>query len=160
MNRFSAGIAGVSLALASAALFTIAPSAQGPRKATTVSAASSRDLREWDAEASAMLRSGDLRVRQIRADTLLAGRMTRRADQYYKGVRVFGADVALQQQRGVTLEIFGQLYGDIDLSTTPGLSEEQARGRVAALAGTEPAADARPELMVLPVDADAAAVSR
>ncbi len=67
--------------------------------------------------------------------------------------------MALQQQRGVTLEIFGQLYGDIDLSTTPGLSEEQARSRVTALAGMQPGADTRPELMVLPVDADTPAAN-
>ena len=31
---------------------------------------------------AAMIRSGDLQVRQIRADTLLPGRMTRRADRF------------------------------------------------------------------------------
>ena len=91
MNRWLVRIAGVCLALSSAVLFTISPSAQAPRKLATISPASTRELREWDAETAAMLRTGDLRVRQTRADTLLAGRMTRRADQYYKGVRVFGA---------------------------------------------------------------------
>ena len=46
-----------------------------------------------------MLRSGELRVRQTRDDTLIPGRTHERADQYYRGVRVFGADVARQLRR-------------------------------------------------------------
>ena len=73
--------AGVCFVLWLALLVPTAPTAQGPGKVLDVSPSSTRELREWDTETAAMIRSGDLEVRQIRADTLLPGRMTRRADQ-------------------------------------------------------------------------------
>ncbi|HEY7055774.1 MAG TPA: M4 family metallopeptidase [Vicinamibacterales bacterium] len=142
----------VCVPLALAALVSTVPSAQVRRRTMSVSPQSRRELREWDAETSSMLRSGELRIRQTRADTLLPGRLTRRADQYYKGIRVFGGDVAVQAEGGVTIEIFGRLYTGIDVGTGPSLSEEQARSRIATLAGNEPPPDSRPELMVLPLD--------
>ena len=99
--------AGVCFVLWLALLVPTAPAAQGPGKVLDVSPSSTRELREWDTETAAMIRSGELQVRQIRADTLLPGRMTRRADQYYKGIRVFGGNVVLQLQRGVTTSLFG-----------------------------------------------------
>ena len=48
------------------------------------------------------MRSGELRIRQTREDTLLPGRTHERANQYYRGVRVFGGDVARQLRNGVT----------------------------------------------------------
>jgi len=154
MNRPTLRPAAVCLALGLALFVPSRPSAQSRGKTLDVSAASTRDVREWDAETAAMFRSGDLKVRQIRADTLIPGRMTRRADQYYKGLRVFGADVVLQLQRGAATEIFGRLYSGIDVDTVPAIDEDEARARIAVLAGVEPPAGSRPELVILPLDAD------
>src|SRR5688500_5727074 len=88
-----------------------APSAQGPaapRRLATIAASSPQALRQWDAATQSMLRSGELRVRQVRDDTQLPGRVTERADQYYRGVRVFGADISRQvDDKGVVLSMFG-----------------------------------------------------
>jgi len=154
MTRPTLRPAAVCLALGLALFVPSRPSAQSRGKTLDVSASSTRDVREWDAETAAMFRSGDLKVRQIRADTLIPGRMTRRADQYYKGIRVFGADVVLQLQRGTTTEIFGRLYSGIDLDTVPAIAEDEARARIAVLAGVEPSAGSRPELVILPLDAE------
>jgi bacillolysin len=146
--------AGVCFVLWLALLVPTAPTAQGPGKVLDVSPSSTRELREWDTETAAMIRSGDLEVRQIRADTLLPGRMTRRADQYYKGIRVFGGNVVLQLQRGVTASLFGRVYTGIDVSTVRAVDEDEARARIAVLAGVEPPVDVRPELMILPLDSE------
>jgi thermolysin len=76
-----------------------------------------------------------------------------RADKYHRGVRVFGADVARQlDAHGVVRSIFGTVYGGIAISTDPTFDESDVRARVADLAGQPQAADARPELVVLPRD--------
>jgi thermolysin len=130
------------------------PAAQTRTHLQTIAAGSPQAIRDWENITAAMLRSGELRVRQTRDDTLLPGHATERADQYYRGVRVFGADVARQlDAQGVVLSIFGTLYADIDLSTTPTLDEDAVRARVAELAGQAQVPGAVPELVVLPDDA-------
>ena len=108
------------------------------------------ELREWDTRIDAMLRSGDLKVRRIVADPLLPGLLHERADQYYRGVRVFGGDVARQSSRGQTVSTFGVLYSGIDLDPTPRLSADAARAAVEKLTGVTLGALRTPELMVLP----------
>jgi Zn-dependent metalloprotease len=133
-----------------------APSAQGPAGAprhAAIAAASPQSLRQYDALAHSMLRSGELRVRQVREDTLLPGRTIERADQYHRGVRVFGADISRQMDRqGVALSVFGNLYGDITISPDPRLDAAAARTRVNALAAVEQAPGIEPELVILPID--------
>lgn len=129
------------------------PAAQTRVRVDRIVAASPQAVREWDAVAASMLRSGELRVRQTRDDTLLPGQVTERADQYYRGVRVFGADVARQlDAQGAVLSIFGSLYPGIDIATDPALDEEAVRAKVAALAGQVQADAIIPELVVLPRD--------
>jgi Zn-dependent metalloprotease len=89
-------------------------------------------------------------VRQHRADPLVTGREHDRLDQYYKGVRVFGGDVARQAERGLTISLFGTIYQDIDIETTPRLSEDAAREAIERAAGSSMRPGARPELVVLP----------
>ncbi len=74
-----------------------------------------------------MLRSGELRLRQTREDHVVPGRTHERADQYYRGVRVFGADVARQLRGGATESIFGTIYAGIDLDPAPAIDEDRAR---------------------------------
>ena len=66
---------------------------------------------------------------------------------------MFGADVALQQQRGVTRRSSDSLYDGIDLSTDARADAQTRRARgVAELAGTAAGGGRRPELVVLPRD--------
>jgi thermolysin len=146
----------ISIAVSSIAVLVfvlaVGPSAQG-RDARTVriSPSSLRDLREWDAQARAMLRDGELRVRLRRDDTLIAGQVTERADQYYRGVRVFGADIARQlDSNGVLLSLFGTIYTGIEIRSDPDISADEARARVEAVAGDQ-APDTKPELVILPL---------
>ena len=129
-----------------------APAAQSPAgRLATIAAGSPASLRQWDSVAQAMRRSGELRVRQVREDSLLPGRAVERADQYHRGVRVFGADVSRQvDSQGVVLSMFGNLYSGIDVGVDPELDADGARERIADLAGTAQAPGNEPELVVLP----------
>ena len=133
-----------------------APSAQGPAaqpRQAAIAAGSPQALRQYDALAQSMLRSGELRVRQTREDTLLPGRTIERADQYHRGVRVFGGDISRQiDGQGVVLSMFGNLYGDIAISPDPKLDAAAARTRVNGLAAVEQAPGIEPELVILPID--------
>jgi thermolysin len=110
------------------------------------------ELREWDARVTSMLRDGDLRERRVFEDTLLPGRQHERLDQYYRGVKVFGADVVRQIAGGQTISVFGVLYSDINLDTVPGLSEVEAKAAVEKLAGVTLGPSRTPELGILPRD--------
>ncbi|MGB2717962.1 MAG: M4 family metallopeptidase [Vicinamibacterales bacterium] len=108
-------------------------------------------LRDWDARLDRMVRSGELRVRQRRDDVQIEGRVHERADQYHRGVRVFGADVARQFEGGQLISVFGTLYPEIDADTTPRLTEDEARTIAVARAGITGGEAIRPELVILPV---------
>jgi thermolysin len=139
--------------LALSALCAGHASAQSARGGVSIQARSSTDLRAWDSRVDAMLRDGDLRVRTTREDTLLAGRTHVRADQYFKGVRVAGGDIARQMEQGVTLSLFGTVYEGIDVDPAPEVEEDAARQTVEARAGVTLGESRRPELVVLPLDA-------
>jgi bacillolysin len=131
------------------------PAAQSPDRGARI-VAGSRQLRDWDALTGSMLRNGELRVRQTQEDTMLPGRITQRADQYYRGVRVFGADISRQMDdQRVVVSMFGNLFDGIDISTEPNLTPEDVRTRVEALAGVAQTGTNQPELVVLPQDAGA-----
>jgi bacillolysin len=75
-----------------------------------------------------------------------------RLDQYYRGVRVFGGDVARQSQDGQIISAFGTIYPDIRIDPMPRLEEEDARTLIAQRTGAE-LRGARPaELVVLPLE--------
>ena len=147
---------GAALACLTAALALLAgpaPTAQNRGSLATIVPGSSQALRDWDTRTQSMLRSGELRIRQVRDDTLLPGHVVERADQYYRGVRVFGADISRQLDgQGVVLSIFGNLYDGIDVAADPTLAPDEVRTRVADLAGIQQAESSEPELVVFPRD--------
>jgi thermolysin len=113
-------------------------------------------LRDWDRRLTADIRSGDLRQRSVRDDTLVAGRMHERYDQYFRGVRVYGADLARQRTAaGQTVSLFGTLYDNIALDTAPALSQAEAKRRIEALGGAALGESRQPELLILPLEASA-----
>ena len=133
---------GAALACLTAALGLLvsrAPAAQSRGSLATIVPGSAQSLRDWDTRTQSMLRAGELRLRQVRDDTLIPGHVVERADQYYRGVRVFGADISRQ-------------LDGIDLEPDPALTPDQVRARVSALAGVEQADANEPELIVLPRD--------
>jgi thermolysin len=91
-------------------------------------------------------------MRRVNDDTQLPGRVTERADQYYRGVRVFGADISRSlDELGIARTVFGNLYLGIDISPDPELSADDVRARIDALSGVEQPAATEPELVVLPL---------
>jgi thermolysin len=108
-------------------------------------------IREWGVRLERMARDGELRLRQRREDTLIEGRTHERADQYHRGVRVFGADVARQFQGGQLISVFGTVYPEIRAETTPRVSEEEARTIAIGRAGIAGGESIRPELVILPL---------
>src|SRR5947209_4514572 len=93
----------------------------------TLAAVSPADVAAVDRSVSQMIRGGELRLRNSTVDAMVAGRVHERFDQYYRGVRVFGGDVVRQSTTGGSpLSLFGQMYSDVDVDTTPGITEESA----------------------------------
>jgi thermolysin len=151
VTRNGAALACVTAALG--LLFTHTPAAQSQGTLATIVPGSLRALRDWSARTDSMLRTGELRIRQVRDDTLIPGHVVERADQYYRGVRVHGADISRQlDEHGVVLSMFGNLYDGIDLSPDPALTSDEVRARVSGLAEAEQAESSQPELVVLPRD--------
>ncbi len=117
-----------------------------------IAASSRAELRSWDAVVDSMDRRGDLRLRQRRNDPLRESRTHDRFDQYYRGVRVFGGDVARQSEQELTVSIFGTVYDGIGLDPAPSISASEARERIAELAGADLPDAYNPEIVVLPRD--------
>ena len=126
--------------------------AQDRSRGRTIAPRSAAELRDWGARVDRMLRGGELRLRQRREDTLVAGRVHERADQYHRGVRVFGADVARQLQRGLVISVFGTVYPEIAVDTTPSIEADSAIAVVESLSGGTVNRARDPELVVLPSD--------
>jgi bacillolysin len=123
------------------------------RGRSTIRAQSPTERRAWTSRVDAMLRSGELRIRQSRDDEMIPGRTHERADQYYRGVRVFGADVTRQLQGGATESIFGTIYEGIDIDPAPSIDEDRAREMLTSRLGEGVNPASRGELVVLPLDA-------
>ena len=125
---------------------------RGPR-GVVIAARSAAELRDWDRRVDRMLRGGELRVRQTREDPLVPGRTHQRADQYHRGVRVFGGDIARQLRGGATESVFGTVYEGIELDPEPGIDENRARALLEERTGARLDPSVAPELVVLPLDA-------
>ena len=127
--------------------------ADAPRGRVTVRTESTAERRAWTSRVDSMLRDGELRLRESREDPLVPGRTQERADQYYRGVRVFGADVSRQLRNGATESIFGTIYEAITVETDPAIDEDRARELLGARLGVTIDASTSVELVVLPLDA-------
>ncbi len=142
--------AAVCASAAAVVLYLPSLHAQGRRPNPGIIPKSLVDLRAQDSRVDRMMRVGELRVRTAHADKLVPGRRIERTDQFVGGVRVFGADVARQLDRGQTVSVFGTLYDGLVVDTTPSVPELEARGRVEEAAGVRLGPSRAGELMVLP----------
>jgi bacillolysin len=124
-----------------------APASNGLVAATTVS-----DLRLWDAFLTDGSRNGALRLRSAVRDPMLPSRTIERFEQYYRGVRIWGADVVRDSENGVPFSIFGALSGDIRLSTDPAMTADDARGALLAARTNQSVLLTQPELVIFRLD--------
>jgi bacillolysin len=111
-------------------------------------------VRDSDSLVDRMVRAGELRVRLERDDTLVAGHRMEQLAQYYKGARVWGGDVTRQFDAAGTVSVFGTVYQNIELDTTPGLSIDAAAAALGRL-GTLLNPTTEPTLVILPADGGA-----
>ena len=109
------------------------------------------DLRTWERYLVDGERSGLLRLRTSREDPDMPARRVERLDQYHNGVRIWGADVVRNSERGVPASIFGVLAPDLSLSTDPGLTADQAVTAMLRVAGPDSSVLRESELLVLPL---------
>ncbi len=107
-------------------------------------------LRDWDRRIDRMVRNRQLVSRQVREDTLIPGRVHERFTQYYRGIPVFGGDLARQLDRGQTISIFGTLFDGIALEPMPTLSVDDAVGVIQNLTGVTLPSSRLPSLTILP----------
>ena len=146
-------VAAATAALAACSLWLMPAAAQQPaRRHLTITASTAGELRTWAPRVDGLRRSGELRLRTRRDDLLVAGRTHERYDQYHRGVRVFGADVAEQLRGGQVVSAFGNVYEGIDVETSPAIEADRAREIIEARAGVE--IGRVPELVILPRDGD------
>ena len=96
-----------------------------------------------------LIRAGNLEVLKVDIDPLTYQRLA----QSYDGVPVYGADITRQMDGGRTHSVFGVIYEDIDLETTPTVSVEIAQAVIEGLARAPMNPGTRPELTILPLDA-------
>lgn len=125
--------------------------AQSRGERVSIAPQSAAELRDWDQWIDRMTRDGDLRLRQTRDDTLIPGRTHERFDQYYRGVRVFGADLTRQVANGQVVSSFGFVYDGIVLDPMPALDGEVARAVAEKQSGVLLGPGVERELVVLPL---------
>ena len=140
----------VAAGIAAAAFWLAPASAQQRSGLVTIASRTTNDLRDWGSRIDSMRRAGDLRVRTTQEDLQVRGRTHQRLDQYHRGVRVFGADVAEQLLSGQVVSVFGNVYNDIAIDPSPTLAPERAREIVAERTGVELGPSLEPELVILP----------
>jgi thermolysin len=126
---------------------------QARARVQTVAPKTTGAHRDWDNTVNSMLRTKELRVRLQRADTLIAGRTIERLDQYHGNVRVWGGELTRQLDgTGVAVSVFGTLYSDITIDTTPKLTQLNAKRAIELAGGVDIGPNLLPELVVLPMD--------
>ncbi|MBI3490386.1 MAG: M4 family metallopeptidase [Acidobacteria bacterium] len=97
-----------------------------------------------------MIRARDLRVREAQQDASVPARQHERLDQYYRGVRIFGGDIARQISTNGTVSIFGIVHAGIDLDVSARIAAESADQAIARAVSGQ-AVDGSPELGILPL---------
>jgi thermolysin len=141
---------GLFLAPLGAVLVGQDPPEPGRGRPTSV-AASGDTVGVWARQIESMERTGTLRLRSSVEDTMIAGRVHDRFDQYVDGVRVFGAQLVRQRSAAGVETVFGSVFpADLTVSTTPALSADDIVARAVTLAGRRPIGGRAPELVLLP----------
>jgi hypothetical protein len=143
----------------SSGLGQAAPRPTGPRARSRRSArldvkpATTDELIAWERQIDDLLREGVLRVRDSAQDRDLPGRVHERLEQFYRGVPVYGGELARQSDGRRTLWLSGTLYRELDLDVRPRLLPAAAASAARRAAGLpEDGQAASPRLTVLPLE--------
>jgi bacillolysin len=146
--------AGLAISLGVVVVVSHSPVRAQGRSSRSVAATDGAAVRSWDSTVDAMVRTGSLRLRRAAGDTLMSDRVHERLNQFYKGIRVHGGDIARQTDRGLTVSIFGNVYSDINLNVDPALTTSDAAAIVKRESGVDLGPARMPQLLILPRDGD------
>ena len=154
MMRHVRTLGGLLAIVACLLLGAVPPSAEAPSQLplTSIAATGGQELRVWDGAVERMIREGSLRFRKSQEDPMLPGRRSERYDQYFSGVRIWGADVVRVTADDVTVTVFGMIAGAIPIGVEPKLVDEGVSAAFSAIAGTEGRVLSPPELVILPTE--------
>lgn len=144
----------LSVVAAGIVVMHMSGAAQQSGKPVAISTLSSQDLRTWDDYVTSGVRVGELRLAATDRDPVLPQRSIERFQQFYRGVRVWGADVVRDSTNGIAESIFGELAQDLAIGTTPTLSLEDGREALLRIGGTEAFLLRQPELTIIRLDSD------
>jgi bacillolysin len=124
----------------------------GQARALTVAPSTAEAVRDWDNVVNRMIRTRELNLRVRQEDTLIPGRTIERLDQYFQGVRIWGANLTRQLDGLQTVSVFGIVYAELTVDTNPLTSESEAKAVIEGIAGAPLPPDRRLELVILPTD--------
>ncbi len=125
--------------------------AGGPVRGERVEATAGPEVREWSRRIERLLDGRELAVRQLREDTMIPGRRHERMAQLYRGVPVWGGELAVQSDTAGPLTIFGRYYEGIELDVAPRLRPAEVESMLARRGGRPFGGRGGPELLVLPL---------
>jgi bacillolysin len=108
-------------------------------------------LPEAMARVNTMLRVGELDIASRHDDTMISGRVHERLKQVFKGVPVFGGQVARQMDGRAIVTVSGRLYEGVDLDVTPRISPEHAAEIAVSSSGSGANVHGDTTLGILPV---------
>ncbi len=141
----------LALALAIAGSYRPGVEAQQPGVRLLSAGAGSPQLRQIDADVTALVRAGGLTALRTEADPLVAGITHERLQQTYLGVPVWATTVVRQvASSGVPVSVFGEVHAIAPMSVTPGISAEAALAVIERTSGADVGASRTPTLVLLP----------
>ena len=144
----------VSLVLALAVInSTVAPGQQAiPRNGIAVFAREPAETLEWDARIRALEAAGTLRRVAVDEDTVAPGWQHERFQQYYRGLRIFGAQLVRHWRAGSVVAVNGRFHETLDVETTAGIGPIQALLAAEGAAGAGARGAGEPERLVYVAD--------
>jgi bacillolysin len=116
----------------------------------TVAATTPIAVNESTGRIARMVQAGDLASVGVQDDVQLPGRQTQTLQQVYRGIPVEGGSVTLQRAGPITVSIFGTLFEDVSVNTTPAIAAIDAARIVERAANAAIAFGADPTLIVVP----------
>ena len=114
----------------------------------TVAAATPAALRRWDGAIDQFVQRGELVMRSMREDPVLAGHRHETFVQSYWGIPVYGGSLVRQTTGGVTVSVIGMLVTDITIDPTPTLSAASVMAILGEVSGASLVATSAPHLTV------------
>jgi Zn-dependent metalloprotease len=116
----------------------------------TLTATTQGAVAESNSLITRMLQAGELTSVRVQDDPQIAGRQIQTLRQLYKGIPVEGGSVTLQRAGPTTVSVFGMLFTDISIDTTPAIAAVDAAHIIEKAANAFIAFGASPTLVVVP----------